>query len=213
RTGFPGGGLIGAMVAVMLFKALKGADITLPSNVKLAVEILIGITVGPMNYPGMLLEHKRLAGPILVSSSMLIVLGFGIAIIYARLGLLDSFTGLPGQQTLRTVRNDRAVHINRRTHADGHGLPIHAHSAGDFNSPVFAQAVQLHDAIAHPAEHRPGHAHLYAGSPLRGWVKPKYAWNLPHRGRIIHQTRPARCVATLCGKQQRGCGCRRGRLG
>ncbi|TVM32050.1 AbrB family transcriptional regulator [Oceanidesulfovibrio marinus] len=96
RTGFPGGGLIGAMVAVMLFKALKGADITLPSNVKLAVEILIGITVGTMYYPGMLLELKRLAGPILVSSSLLIVLGFVIAIIYARFGLLDSSTAFLG---------------------------------------------------------------------------------------------------------------------
>lgn len=96
RTGFPGGGIIGAMLGVILLKTLKSADMELPGSVKLTVEILIGITVGAMYYPGMLVELKRLAGPILVSSTVLIVVGLVIALVYARLGLLDSSTAFLG---------------------------------------------------------------------------------------------------------------------
>jgi membrane AbrB-like protein len=92
RLKITGGTLIGAMVAVILFKMLVQKDLEIPQSYTFFVQILIGIMVGISYSPDMNKLFTRIAVPVIISTLVLVAAGLGICIILIKTGLLDAST-------------------------------------------------------------------------------------------------------------------------
>ena len=96
RLKIPAGGLIGAMVTVMVFKLIMKSDWPIPKEVNLLFQIGLGVMVGASFHPDMLPHFKKLFFPILTSTLTLVGVGLILSIIYYRLGILDGPTAYLG---------------------------------------------------------------------------------------------------------------------
>jgi membrane AbrB-like protein len=92
RFKITGGTLIGAMVAVILFKMLVQKELELPKSYTFFVQVLIGIMVGISYSPDMNKLFARIAVPVIISTLVLVTAGLGICIILIKTGLLDAST-------------------------------------------------------------------------------------------------------------------------
>jgi membrane AbrB-like protein len=92
RLKITGGTLIGAMVAVIVFKMLVQKDLEIPKSYTFVVQILIGIMVGISYSPEMNKLFARLAMPVIISTLVLVTAGLGICIVLIKTGLLDAST-------------------------------------------------------------------------------------------------------------------------
>jgi membrane AbrB-like protein len=92
RLKITGGTLIGAMLAVILFKMLVQKDLDIPKSYTFVVQILIGIMVGISYSPEMNKLFARIAVPVIISTLVLVTAGLGICFVLIKTGLLDAST-------------------------------------------------------------------------------------------------------------------------
>lgn len=92
RLKVTGGTLIGAMVAVILFKMLAQKDLEIPKSYTFIVQILIGIMVGISYSPDMNKLFAKIAIPVIISTLVLVAAGLGICFVLIKTGLLDVST-------------------------------------------------------------------------------------------------------------------------
>ncbi len=96
RLKIPAGTMIGAMLAVVLFKLILQKSWPVPRNFGLVVQVLVGVMVGVSFHPDMLKTLSKIPIPVTTSTFLLVGLGFLLALIYARAGLMDIKTGYLG---------------------------------------------------------------------------------------------------------------------
>ena len=99
----PGGILIGAMLSVIICKLFMQSQWEMPDSLSFVTQVLVGVMVASTFHPAMLNTLKLIALPVVLSSLMLICAGGLIAVLIARLSLLDSATAYiatsPGAMT------------------------------------------------------------------------------------------------------------------
>jgi membrane AbrB-like protein len=103
RLKISGGVIIGAMLAVILFRLLSHKTIELSGSFNFITQILIGVIIGCTFKPEVIFELKGLFWPVALSTLVLVVTGLITAIIIARLKDLDISTAYlatsPGAMT------------------------------------------------------------------------------------------------------------------
>lgn len=92
RLKITGGTLIGAMLAVILFKMLVQKDLDIPKSYTVFIQILVGIMVGITYSPDMNKLFTKIALPVIISTLILVAAGLGICIALIKTGLLDAST-------------------------------------------------------------------------------------------------------------------------
>ncbi len=96
RFKIPAGAMIGAMLAVVLFKLILQRNWPVPRNFGLVVQVLVGVMVGVSFHPDMLKTLDKILIPVTSSTFILVGIGFLLALIYAKTGLLDLKTAYLG---------------------------------------------------------------------------------------------------------------------
>jgi len=96
RFKIPAGAMLGAMVAVVLFKLLLQKSWPVPRNFGLVVQVLVGVMVGVSFHPDMIKTLGKIIIPVTSSTLVLVGAGFLLALIYAKTGMLDMNTAYLG---------------------------------------------------------------------------------------------------------------------
>ena len=96
RFKIPAGAMIGAMLAVVLFKLILQRNWPVPRNFGLVVQVIVGVMVGVSFHPDMLKNLGKILIPVTSSTFILVGIGFLLALIYAKTGLLDLKTAYLG---------------------------------------------------------------------------------------------------------------------
>jgi len=89
----PAGILVGAMTAVILFKAFGATDYTVPRAYIYVVQVLVGVMIGVGYTPevaGMILQLIR---PVLISTLVLVGAGLAVGLVFSRTLCIDPVTG------------------------------------------------------------------------------------------------------------------------
>ena len=92
----PAGALIGAMVAIIVFKMTTKMHWEIPKGFSFTLQIFVGLMVGATFQPEMIQFMKKIALPVMISCVVLVGTGVIMAIIFTRLGLLDMVTAYIG---------------------------------------------------------------------------------------------------------------------
>ena len=92
----PAGALIGAMLAIIVFKMTMKMHWEIPRGFSFALQIFVGMMVGTTFQPEMLQVMKKIALPVIISCVVLVGVGAIMAIIFTRMGLLDMGTAYIG---------------------------------------------------------------------------------------------------------------------
>ena len=96
RFKIPAGAMLGAMLAVVLFKLLLQKSWPVPRNFGLLVQILVGVMVAISFHPDMIKTLGKIIIPVTSSTFVLVGAGFLLALIYAKTGMLDINTAYLG---------------------------------------------------------------------------------------------------------------------
>jgi membrane AbrB-like protein len=96
RFKIPAGAMLGALLAVVLFKLFLQRSWPVPRNFGLVVQVLIGVMVGVTFHPNMIETLGKLVIPVTLSTFILVGIGFILSLIYAKIGLLDINTAYLG---------------------------------------------------------------------------------------------------------------------
>lgn len=103
----PAGSLIGAMIAVIAVKVILKSEWVLPGSAVFLLQVAVGIMVGAQFQPSLLPAFYKVIIPVIVSCVVLVTSGIVIALIFAKLGILDLSTGYlgtsPGAMTILIV--------------------------------------------------------------------------------------------------------------
>ena len=89
----PGGTLVGAMFAVILFKALGHGDYNVPKIYIFLVQVMVGVMVGAGYTPelgGMVLQIIK---PVFLSTLVLVAAGLAMGLLFSRILPMDPVTG------------------------------------------------------------------------------------------------------------------------
>lgn len=92
RLKMPGGTLMGAMMAIVVFKMMLQRDFDVPKAYNFFVQVLIGIMVGASYSYEMNRLFLKIIGPVILSTAVLIAAGLAISFILVKIGLLDAST-------------------------------------------------------------------------------------------------------------------------
>jgi membrane AbrB-like protein len=92
----PAGALIGAMLTIILFKMTMKMHWEIPKGFTFALQVFLGIMVGATFQPDLLHVMKKIALPVIISCVVLVGSGIIMAVIFAKLGLLDIGTAYLG---------------------------------------------------------------------------------------------------------------------
>ena len=92
----PAGALIGAMLAIILFKVTMKMHWEIPKGFTFALQVFLGIMVGASFQPELFDVMKKIALPVIISCVVLVGAGALMAVIFTRLGLLDIGTAYLG---------------------------------------------------------------------------------------------------------------------
>lgn len=92
----PAGALIGAMLTCIIFKIFVKVQWEIPKTFTFALQIFLGIMVGASFQLELLPILKKIAIPVIISCVVLIGAGLLLAIIFARLEILDMGTAYLG---------------------------------------------------------------------------------------------------------------------
>ena len=85
----PAGALIGAMLAIIMFKMTLKMHWEIPKGFTFGLQVFLGIMVGATFQPELLHIMKKIAVPVIISCVVLVGAGILMAVIFTRLGLLD----------------------------------------------------------------------------------------------------------------------------
>lgn len=92
RIKLPGGIMVGAMLAVILFKVISHQDWSLPKHYNIVIQILVGVMVGASYNADIARAVNKVIGPVIVSTLVLVFTGVILALIFTKLNLLDVAT-------------------------------------------------------------------------------------------------------------------------
>ena len=92
----PAGALIGAMLTIIVFKMTMKMHWEIPKGFTFALQVFLGIMVGATFQPDLLHVMKKIALPVIISCVVLVGAGILMAVIFAKLGLLDIGTAYLG---------------------------------------------------------------------------------------------------------------------
>lgn len=92
----PAGALIGAMVAIIVFKMTTKMHWEIPRGFTFALQVFVGLVVGATFKPEMLDVMKKIAFPVIISCVVLVGVGAIMAVLFTRLELLDMGTAYLG---------------------------------------------------------------------------------------------------------------------
>ena len=92
----PAGALIGALVAVIVFKLLARVDWEVPKGFTFALQVFLGIMVGASFQPAMLRVMGRVFVPVIASTLFLVGTGLMLSLVFNRFGLMDMGTAYLG---------------------------------------------------------------------------------------------------------------------
>jgi membrane AbrB-like protein len=92
----PAGTLIGAMLAIIVFKLVTRLHWQIPNSFTFILQVLLGIMVGASFQPELLQVMKKIALPVVLSCVVLVGTGVLMAIVFTKLGLLDMGTAYLG---------------------------------------------------------------------------------------------------------------------
>ena len=92
----PAGALIGAMVAIIVFKMTTKMHWEIPRGFTFALQVFLGLVVGATFKPEMLDVMKKIALPVIISCVVLVGVGAIMAVLFTRLELLDMGTAYLG---------------------------------------------------------------------------------------------------------------------
>jgi len=99
----PAGALTGAMLSIIICKLFMETQWEIPDGANFIIQVLVGVMVASTFHPEMLKTLKLIALPVILSSFMLVCAGGLLAILIARLNLLDPATAYiatsPGAMT------------------------------------------------------------------------------------------------------------------
>jgi len=103
RLKVAGGTLLGAMLAVIFFKALVNREIAIPTGFTFIMQVMIGIMVGASYTQGMNKLFAKVAIPVIISTLVLVTAGVLVCFVLVKTGLLDASTSYlstsPGAMT------------------------------------------------------------------------------------------------------------------
>ena len=106
RLKFPGGAMIGAMLAVMVLKIVLHKDLSIPRGFNMVPQILLGIMVAAGFSPDMLKVLSKVIGPVVTSTVILTGTGVAMGLVVAKFYALDNATAYlstsPGAMTALT---------------------------------------------------------------------------------------------------------------
>jgi hypothetical protein len=89
RLKLPGGIMLGAMLAVLLFKVLAEQPLPIPQSYAFGVQILIGILVGAGYTPEIGRMLLRILLPVVASTVILVAGGLLVCLVLVKTGVLD----------------------------------------------------------------------------------------------------------------------------
>lgn len=92
RLKLPAGSLVGAMIAVMLFKLLVRTDWSIPREANFIFQVALGVMVGAAFQPSMLPMLKTVFVPILASTLTLVGTGLILTFVFIQLNIFDGPT-------------------------------------------------------------------------------------------------------------------------
>jgi membrane AbrB-like protein len=90
RLKIPAGGLIAAMVTIIVFKLITKTHWEIPKGFTFILQIALGIMVGSSFQPAMLPVLRQLFFPVLASTVTLVSVGILLAVIFTRMQILDA---------------------------------------------------------------------------------------------------------------------------
>jgi hypothetical protein len=96
RLKITGGTILGSMLAVIIYKAMADKPWPVPKEYTLFVQILIGVMVGASYTPEIGRMLLKIVGPIVISTLILVVAGFLMSLLFAKMGVLDAPTAYLG---------------------------------------------------------------------------------------------------------------------
>jgi membrane AbrB-like protein len=89
RLKLPGGIMLGAMLAVLLFRIFADKPWPIPKSYAFVVQILLGVMVGASYTPEIGRMFSRIILPIVASTLVLLAAGLLVCIVLAKVGILD----------------------------------------------------------------------------------------------------------------------------
>jgi membrane AbrB-like protein len=92
----PAGTMIGAMLAVILFKMFTKLHWEIPRNFTFILQVFLGVAVSASFQPGLMQAMKKIALPVVISCVVLVATGALLAVVFTRLGILDMGTAYLG---------------------------------------------------------------------------------------------------------------------
>lgn len=92
----PAGTMIGALLAIVLFKMFTRLHWGIPRNFTFFLQVFLGIAVGASFQPELMQAMKKIALPVAISCVVLVATGALLAVIFTRLGILDMGTAYLG---------------------------------------------------------------------------------------------------------------------
>lgn len=96
RLKIPAGSMIAAMLTIIVFKIITRIHWEMPKGFGLTLQIILGVVVGASFQPSMLPVLKKVFFPVFSSSIALIGVGFLMAVVFTRMGILDASTAYLG---------------------------------------------------------------------------------------------------------------------
>jgi uncharacterized protein len=112
RLKVPSGAMIGAMIAVIALKLLLKSEWEIPKGYGFTLQVLVGVMVGASFHPSLLQTFYKIAIPVVISCIVLVGVGLIMALVFAKLGMMDigtSYLGTnPGAMTVLLVLADES---------------------------------------------------------------------------------------------------------
>lgn len=96
KVGFPGGAVVGSMLASGIMALLVQEDVTIPGFVNTGIQLMLGVSLG-MTFNRSFLYHAGKVFPLaLVSTIVLLSVAVFMAFLAQRMGMLDFATAMYG---------------------------------------------------------------------------------------------------------------------
>ncbi len=89
KSRIPAGTLLGATIAVILYRMLLNSDWKLPEQFGFILQVMVGVLIAVSYDSALLRKLLSLWGPILISCTVLICAGLALAVIFHKMGWLD----------------------------------------------------------------------------------------------------------------------------
>lgn len=92
----PAGAMVGAMMAVIIFKLFTHVNWPIPRGFGFVLQVLLGVMVAATFRPEMMASFSKIAFPVIITTMSLVGLGVVLSLLFSHFGLLDFSTAYLG---------------------------------------------------------------------------------------------------------------------